>query len=139
MRELQRGLAKIMAAALHLVHPWRQYSRPQQNPIRKHLQQPVHSHQQADVLRRQAHGRQNEEHGDQPSTGDTGCADARQRGCEAVKTEKARSWEEKEALPKPSLGMLSSNFPGSHKIPFPSQEIENQDPGMRIYLDTAQL
>lgn len=114
MRESQRGRAKVMAATLHLVHPWRQYSRPQLKPIFQHLQQPVYSHQQADVLRWQAHSCQNEEHGDQPSTGDAGCADARQCGREAVRTEKARSWEEKEALAKPSLAIVSSNFLNNH-------------------------
>lgn len=118
MRELQKGSAKLLAATLHLVHPWRQYARPQQNPMRKHLQQPVHSHQQADVLRWQAHGCQNEEHGDQPSTGDTGCTDTCQCGCEAVRTEKVRSQEEKMALAKSSLPILSFHVPSNHKFPF---------------------
>lgn len=96
-------MVKILAAALHLVHPWEAVFTSQQKHTHRHLQQPVHSHQQADVLGRQAHSRQNEEHGDEPGTGDTGCTNAGQRGREAVRTEKARSREEKVVLAKPSL------------------------------------
>lgn len=94
--------------------PGRQYSHPQQSPVCKHLQQPVHSHQQADVLRWQAHSRQDEEHGDEACAGDTGRTDARQRGREAERTEKTRSWEKKEDLAKSSLA-------GNFKLQFSRQ------------------
>lgn len=104
MRELSWGLVKKILAQPCILSTlgWR-YSHSQQNHTHRHLQQPVHSHQQADVLGRQAYSRQNEEHGDQPRTGNTGCTNAGQRGREAVRTEKVRSKEENVALPKPSL------------------------------------
>lgn len=104
MRALSWGLAKkILAQPCILSTPGRQYSHSQQSRTHGHLQQPVHGHQQADVLGRQTHSRQDKEHGDQPSTGNTGCTNAGQRGREAVRTKKVRSKEEKVALPKPSL------------------------------------
>lgn len=53
---------------------------------RKHenSQQPVDGHQQADVLCRETHCGEDEEHGDQTSTGNTGCPDARQSGRHAA-------------------------------------------------------
>ena len=103
MRELSWGLAKkILAQPCILSSPGRSVHIPSRTTHR-HLQQPVHSHQQADVLGRQAYSRQNKEHGDQPSAGNTGCTNAGQCGCEAVRTKKVRSKEEKVALPKPSL------------------------------------
>lgn len=103
------GPPKILAATMHLVLPWEAVLRPSAGtplpprPCRRHLQQPIHSHQQADVLSRQAHRCQNEEHGNQSGTGDTGCTNAGQCGCEAVRTEEAGSREEKVDLAKPSL------------------------------------
>lgn len=38
---------------------------------------------------RQAHSRQDKEHGDQPSTGNTGCTNAGQCGREAVRTKRS--------------------------------------------------
>lgn len=44
------------------------------------LQQPVDSDQEADVLSGQPHRREDQKHGHQSSTGDTGCSHAGQGG-----------------------------------------------------------
>lgn len=49
------------------------------------LQQPVHSHQEADVLRGQPDGSQDQYHGHQSSAGNTGCSHTGQCGCHAAR------------------------------------------------------
>lgn len=48
-------------------------------------QQPVDSDQEADVLSGQPHRREDQEHGHESSTGDTGRSNAGQSGCHAKK------------------------------------------------------
>lgn len=45
-------------------------------------QQPVNSNQQTDILGRQTHGSQDQKHGHQSGTGDTGCSNTGQGGCQ---------------------------------------------------------
>lgn len=119
--------------------PRRLDSHPQPSPLGRHLQKPVHGHQQADVLRRQAHSRQDEEHGDEARTGDTGCSDAGQRCREAERTEKTGSGEEKEDLARPTLASI---FPAVIKFLLFLKEqsnLECQHPGIRVFLDSMQL
>lgn len=48
----------------------------------KNSQQPVNSNQQTDILGRQAHSGQDQKHGHQSGTGNTGCSNTGQGGCQ---------------------------------------------------------
>ena len=77
-------------------------------------QQPVDGHQQADVLRGKAHGREDEEHGHQPGTGNTGRSHAGQCGCHAEHQSRTRFHQDSSIISPPMLMKHSHRFHWIH-------------------------